>query len=94
MAYWILDGYTRTGLWQESAWVKWVEYGVAGLVAVTAGAWKHRLEMMITKMEVYVSTDIKFKEVARSHSRIPLGDFAHSFRNKNCCRYLLYFTEA
>jgi hypothetical protein len=42
LAYWILDGYARTGLWHESSWVKWVEYGVAGLAAVAARAWKPR----------------------------------------------------
>ncbi|MCI0697906.1 hypothetical protein L0337_38640 [candidate division KSB1 bacterium] len=42
LAYWILDGYARTGLWQESAWVKWVEYGMAGLAAIAARAWKRR----------------------------------------------------
>jgi hypothetical protein len=40
LAYWILDGYARTGEWQESAWVKWVEYGAAGTVAVAARFWK------------------------------------------------------
>jgi hypothetical protein len=40
LAYWIWDGYARTGVWQESAWVKWVEYGAAGMVALAARFWK------------------------------------------------------
>lgn len=42
LAYWILDGYARTGVWQELAWVRWVEYGVAGLAAVAAQVWKRQ----------------------------------------------------
>jgi hypothetical protein len=42
LAYWILDGHARTGLWQEAAWVKWVEYGAAGLAVLAARVWKHR----------------------------------------------------
>ncbi len=42
LAYLILDGYARTGLWQESAWVKWVEYGAAGMAALAARVLKHR----------------------------------------------------
>jgi hypothetical protein len=34
LSYWVLDGYARTGLWQESSWMKFIEYGVAGMVAV------------------------------------------------------------
>jgi hypothetical protein len=42
-----LDSYARTGLWQEPAWVKWVEYGVAGLVAVAARAWKRQAKFSV-----------------------------------------------
>ncbi|MGH7599860.1 MAG: hypothetical protein ACREOI_26190 [bacterium] len=47
LAYWILDGYARTGLWQEPAWVKWMEYGVAGLAAVAARAWKRQTKLSV-----------------------------------------------
>jgi hypothetical protein len=40
LAYWVLDGFARTGLWQEASWVKWVEYGVVGIVALIAKTWK------------------------------------------------------
>jgi len=33
LAYWILDGYARTGTWQESNWVKCLEYGLAAIIA-------------------------------------------------------------
>jgi hypothetical protein len=36
LAYWILDGYARAGVWQELSWVKWMEYGVAGMIALAA----------------------------------------------------------
>jgi len=26
LAYWVLDGYRSAGVWQESLWVRWVEY--------------------------------------------------------------------
>jgi len=26
LSYWILIGFSKTGIWQETAWVKWVEY--------------------------------------------------------------------
>ena len=28
LSYWVLENYLQAGLWQEPAWVKWVEYGI------------------------------------------------------------------
>ncbi len=32
LSYWVLYAYWGEGIWQEQAWVKWVEYGLPGLV--------------------------------------------------------------
>ena len=32
LSYWVLYAYWREGIWQEQAWVKWVEYSLPGLI--------------------------------------------------------------
>ncbi len=32
LSYWVLYAYWREGIWQEQAWVKWVEYGLPCLI--------------------------------------------------------------
>jgi hypothetical protein len=32
LSYWVLHAYWHEGIWQEQSWVKWVEYGLPGVI--------------------------------------------------------------
>jgi hypothetical protein len=36
ISYWVLEGYVKTGVWHQSGWVKWIEYGLPFLVWIKA----------------------------------------------------------